>query len=76
MTAPQITRVDIEEELKAAERGECLLCRIQATHLFSEECKNTEDFKTLKLCKRCDNLFNPEWFSSCPVCKLEIESRR
>ena len=74
MKAPQVTRVDIEEELKAKERGECLLCRLQATHLFSEECIVTPAFKTLTLCKVCNNLYNSDWFDSCPICEIEIES--
>jgi len=32
------TRIDIEEELAAAERGECLLCRIGARHPDDSPC--------------------------------------
>jgi hypothetical protein len=35
---PDALRIDIEEELRAAARGECLACRIGARHAVSSLC--------------------------------------
>ena len=39
------TRIDISSELAAAERGECLGCRIGGTHKATEACDRTKPYR-------------------------------
>lgn len=71
-------RIDIEEELEAERRGECIACRIGGTHLETEECSNTplEYTKRMKKCLKCNHLFNSQIFGSiCPICTKEIKKK-
>ena len=67
MSAPQITRVDIEEELKAKERGECLACRIGSTHMWNPSCEETPARELMSKCN-INHMFNSDWFTKCPIC--------
>jgi len=42
MTGPRAVRIDIEAELAAAARGECLACRIEARHVAGSPCPNAK----------------------------------
>lgn len=67
MPAPQITRIDIEKELKAIEAGECPNCRIGATHMKRFECENTPAFDRMAVCNM-SHVYMPNWFELCPIC--------
>lgn len=60
-------RIDIEEELRAGERGECLACRISMTHRASEACSKTPANASMKLCSACSHYYAPR-FTECPQC--------
>lgn len=62
------TRINIDEEFKARDRGECLCCRIGATHDYSGECVQTPAFKGMTLCTE-GHVYDQTRFDSCPDCK-------
>jgi hypothetical protein len=71
MSAPQIIVVDIEEELMAEKRGECLSCRTLCTHLASKKCANTFANNEMNYCKKCNHFYCKLWFNECPICTEE-----
>jgi hypothetical protein len=66
-----VIRVDIEEELAAAERGECLGCRTGLTHKAMKECflPRVSYVQTMTICP-CGTKYDRAHLYSCPECKL------
>lgn len=63
------TRINIADELEAAKRGECLSCRIKATHELSRECFFTP-VPGMAACKN-QHMYNMDIFgyNHCPICE-------
>ena len=73
------TRIDIEEELQAIERGECPLCRLTARHPEDTDCHQGHDINHMwdnrgVGCNRCFQDIIPGWLKKnnkwmrCPQC--------
>lgn len=68
------TRIDVETELAAFASGECLCCRIGATHYYSPACDQTHGSFKMAKCNYCDTVYNVEQFEKCPTCNLKGEN--
>ena len=61
-------KIDIEEEMKAIAEGQCGLCRLGATHVFTEACKLPfPAYKNMKL-EECGHAYSTIDFAECPFC--------